>query len=158
MDATDYLRTTLGNKFKERYTDISDFRRRTGCPLGIETCRLAIYEGKIVSAPSLALIAYHLGFAPKEIKGLLRKVGDRHYYQLIGDTETVGLSPERRALLDALDAVTASYPEGVNLIADQLALMARAYGVDISEQLRRIRRDKRTRQGLHRPKTGERRR
>lgn len=138
----------LLKKLEEKFNDIPDFRRRTGCPISRETCRLAIYEDRVhpdntIGAAPLMVICKHLGFHNNEIRKILKDSGDTTFHPLIGDTPEHTLSPTETSILEAVNIIIKKSPTAINNIADNLDLIARAAGVDISTQVKKLKLTKR---------------
>lgn len=138
----------LLKKLEEKYLNIEDFRRRTGCPISRETCRLAIYEDRIhpdnsISAAPLMVICRYLGLTNDETRRILKDSGDTIFYALIGDSKAKALSPAETSILEAVNIIIQKAPTMINNIADNLELIARAAGVDISTQVKKLKLTKR---------------
>ncbi len=114
----------LLDKMRENFDDLADFVKRSHMPVSMETVRRALYEGKAISIPSLILIAKYLRFTPNEIKQIIQDAGDVDFSELIGDQNTI-LQPWEKAILEASrQIVDKKGKAALNVIADQLALVA----------------------------------
>lgn len=133
----------LFERMREKYADLSEFCKVSGVPVSSETCRRAIYEDKPISTHLYILIAKYLGFTPKEIKGMLTKMGEKEFSSIIGDSTAKPVDVSGVAVVEAIDKITSKDPALINGIALNLEIAARAAGVDISDQLVRIKRKKR---------------
>ena len=129
----------LYNKLQENFSDLADFVKRSGMPLTFETARRAIYEDKAVSIPTLIMLSKYLGFTPSEIRKILIDAGDKDFSELIGTDEGSDLSDQEKALVDAYRQIKSR-----DSVADQLDLVAKADGVDISAQVTKLRSKKRS--------------
>jgi len=126
-------------KLQENFSDLADFVKRSGLPLTFETARRAIYEDKAVSIPTLIILTKYLGFTPSEINKILIEAGDKDFSALIGTGEGSDLSVQEKALVDAYRQIKSR-----DTVADQLDLVAKAEGVDISVQVMKLRSKKRS--------------
>jgi len=126
-------------KLQENFSDLADFVKRSGLPLTFETARRAIYEDKAVSIPTLIILSKYLGFTPSEINKILIDAGDKDFSALIGTGEGSDLSDQEKALIEAYRQIKSR-----NTVADQLDLVAKADGVDISDQVTKLRSKKRS--------------
>jgi len=126
-------------KLQENFSDLADFVKRSGLPLTFETARRAIYEDKAVSIPSLIILTKYLGFTPSEINKILIEAGDKDFSALIGTGEGSDLTEQEKALVEAYRQIKSR-----DTVADQLDLIARADGVDISAQVTKLRNKKRS--------------
>jgi len=52
---------------KSAYTDVTDWKNSTKCPLATETVSKVIHRGKEPSIPTFIVMAYYLGMTPTEI-------------------------------------------------------------------------------------------
>ncbi len=129
----------LFTKLQENFSDLADFVKRSGMPLTFETARRAIYEDKAVSIPTLIILSKYLGFTPSEIKKILINAGDKDFSELIGNDEGSDLSDQEKALVDAYRQIKSR-----DTVAEQLDLVAKADGVDISAQVTKLRSRKRS--------------
>jgi len=126
-------------KLRENFSDLADFVKRSGLPLTFETARRAIYEDKAVSIPTLIILSKYLGFTPSEINKILIDAGDKDFSALIGIGEGSDLSDQEKALIEAYRQIKSR-----DTVADQLDLVAKADGVDISDQVTKLRSKKRS--------------
>lgn len=141
----------LKEKFDTEFHDIAEFKKRTKCPLSVETLRRAIYLDKPVSIPILIIITKYLGFSPGDIKKILKEAGDKDFHTLIGDSAP--LSEGERGLLAAISAIKEKDPQQLNLIADHIGLIGRAIGLDIKEDTDKLRLLPKTFRGGHEKRT-----
>jgi len=126
-------------KLQENFSDLADFVKRSSLPLTFETARRAIYEDKAVSIPTLIILTKYLGFTPSEINKILIEAGDKDFSALIGTGEGSDLSDQEKALIEAYRQIKSR-----DTVADQLDLVAKADGVDISAQVTKLRSNKRS--------------
>jgi len=129
----------LYTKLQENFSDLADFVKRSGLPLTFETARRAIYEDKAVSIPTLIILSKYLGFTPSEINKILIDAGDKDFSALIGTGEGSDLTDQEKALIEAYRQIKSR-----DTVADQLDLVAKADGVDISAQVTKLRSKKRS--------------
>lgn|SRR5574337_288819 len=124
----------LLEKLQENYEDIAEFKRRTGVPLSFETVRRAIYLNQDMSIPALIVLCKYLGFTPLEIKKIIMDAGDKEFSSLIGDQETVSqISELEKTLLEIYRKIKSK-----NTVAEHLALIAQADGVNIASLINRL--------------------
>lgn len=132
-------RNRLLEKFEEQgWSDLAEFVRRTGVPVARETARVAIYDGQRVSHPILIIIAKYLGFSQAETREILKEAGDKEYWPLIGESK-VETTEFDRSLLAAVRAIREADPLKVNILADQIDLVAHSLGLDVTEHTHKIR-------------------
>lgn len=124
----------LYQKMKENYDSLSDFLRRSGCPLSLETVRIAIYLGQEISHPALITLTKYLGFSPSEIREILKKSGDEIYWDLIGE-DAVNLTTRHKALLTIYDSL-----KDRHVLDEIVEIMAKAEGLDVKKELRATKR------------------
>lgn len=122
------------------YEDLSDFRQRSGVPISHETLRVAIYEGREVSIPSLYIILKYLGFTPAEIKKKLKEAGDDDFSEYIGDGAGKPLQEWEKALLGATRRLREQNPDSLTYLANTLDWMGKAEGVNIAAEIGKLRR------------------
>lgn len=109
----------------EVYDNLTDFVRRSGCPVSPETIRLAVYEARPVSIPSLILILKHLGFGPVEIRERLEEMGERNFSELLPSSakDTSALAPWEQRLLQVARKARETKPELWNSLINHIGLM-----------------------------------
>jgi len=123
----------LLDRMLENYTDILDFVNRSGVPLSFETVRRAIKDIKPVSIPSLILICKYLSCTKEEIKDIIKELGDQDFHELIGDQKGMELTQIEEAIILAIRKIRQKEPLSLHTLATQIELIAKAYGVDVSE-------------------------
>lgn len=131
----------LLRQFKEKgYTDLADFKERSGCPMAIESIRKAVYLGVPVTIPILLIIVKCLEFDHKQIRKILQDAGDKDYWPLIGDQEGVQLDEQETTLLEAFRKIKMKGGDKIiNQLADYLELTGKAVDVDVSGETIKIR-------------------
>ena len=133
----DKLKLKLVGRLKDLgYKDITDFWRQTKIGMSHETVRRALHGGKPVSAESFIKIAANLNFSPREIAKMVGEyLGDAFWPKMISGGE---LSDGDRVLLKIISKVFTDQPELWSQFVAQIALFARAAGVDITRELDQI--------------------
>jgi hypothetical protein len=143
---------------RQRWDNLAEFLRATGCPASNETARKLIYDNQPVSAVSLIAIAQDLGCTPDEIRGMLTteakryiqvKAGEQDYAArlaaLIGSGAGEGISGEDQVVIDALHAISARNPGIHGDVAYYMAAHARVLGMAALERkLKKMRGSSRT--------------
>lgn len=107
----------------EGYENVTDFVRRSGCPISPETIRLAVYEGKQVSTPSLMLVMKYLNYAPGEIREYLEDSGEHEFSPLLPTGPSSALAPWETSFLAVARKVRDDEPALWNSLIVQLGLM-----------------------------------
>lgn len=139
------LQAKLQNRMeKEGWDNLNHFATKSGITCSMETVRRAFNDPKQaekVEPMSFALIMYHLGFKPNEIRDALREyTDDCTLHRIIGDQE-ITMTQKEIAVIGAFREVVRAKPEITHDIANTFDLIAKAAGTDIkfhSDQLRRV--------------------
>ena len=111
-------------------------------------------EGMKVHVSYFMILLKYLGFAPAEIKkmlkngeGILETATELRYAkevsELVGESD-VSLEPYQEAIIEAFEKIKNKYPDAMFQMGDYLRLLAKAANVDVEEELKKI---KRTRGG-----------
>ena len=126
------IKAVLSAKLAENYENLFDFHNSSKIPLARETCRRAINEGVPVNITSIAIICLYLGFTNAQTKDILAAAGDKDFIRLMSD-QSSDLTDQERALLNIYKSITSKDP-----LADHLALLAKADDVNISRDLKAL--------------------
>jgi hypothetical protein len=119
---------------QQGYESVSDFIRRSGCPVSLETARLAISEGRSVTVPSQILIMKYLAYSPKEIKTYLQAKGEKEFSSLLADDAGV-LAPWQESFLRVADVIRRDPPMWNLVVSASAAIINRVLHVDMTQEI-----------------------
>jgi hypothetical protein len=131
----------LLERMQRDYDSLDDFYETSKIPLAKESCRRLIYEGREVSAPVYIIIMKYLGYTPAEIKSALIKLGEKEFSSLIGESN-VSITPWEEAMISLTRKIRGDGKEAWEQLISSLQLIAKAYGINVSGDMARLKRIK----------------
>lgn len=127
----------IANKIKNGWGTPTEFRRQTQAPVANYTImRLLDNSGDAVAAQTVILVAFFAGFSMPEIADLLKQMGDKTWPRILAGSTAPTI--REKALLDAAQKITKKDPSMWGTIASNLELIARAAGVDVSDEIKKL--------------------
>lgn len=119
------------------------FALKSGFPYSAETAaRVFQYDPlKGIEPYTLAIAMMYLDYSRDEIKSLLKTyTDDTIILKLMGDGDENELSNNESALVEALRILAERSPAVCSSVAQMVEALATAYNVDVTEQVRRMKR------------------
>lgn len=131
--------TELRKKLEEQgYINLSDFMKRSGCSVTMETARRAIYEDMAVTDTTMINLMKHLGYTANEIKQNLINNGEENISSLIGD-QNIHLAIWEEELLSIMNELREN--SGIkdwNTLIDSIRTAGRLINKDYTERLQKL--------------------